>query len=971
MRKNYIKYFGVASTTLLAVAPVAAPVVQNALNATLTNKVFATDNTGTYVPMDLSAQNEYGKLLQNSIQNAEGPIRSVNGVLDRHKGTADGADPEYYQIEGNYNADTVQGLILLAEISANKYDLPKNLFLNTAGDTVQDIASSDLLKYLFTNTDGSVRTNTNGFYYDGTPALKLNDSAAPGTSVKQIYDAVRYLSSKLGNHNISDILGKSFFGDPNQASISIAVNGTSDPTRLDLYKVLKQGRITITLTAKSGRLENGSFRTAQAFMNLKNTNVLFNNNNVTLSKAVVNADGIRDNYLGTSTLEDFGLLQGNSNEPKFGLIPSISSLSTDENSGYNAYIASSGEANGVPYKYSDKSTNGSASAAIGGLDKVTGIGAYSTETLVVPEGTSLDTIINKLQKIRFNGAPSISSYSRNVDDQHMLAFDDVFSTDNSVNGWKSAMTESKIPFADLGGGPKSSTALGDLLSSGTDPKSIVAATGSYQVTGVNVTGNVYLPTKDNTGNGYTFKGSNSSNAYITGVPSTTTVNIVVYPNPDFWGKQYSIGTAPSFALFAPTTAGAVVPTFYDNGQTVKETDLPYSLQSKGLNLTVGDARYYDPASKSNSQNKLNSLFRAAFGNAVYNRQILISDEDVKTSIQPIDTNTLVKDTDFPNANYYTRRPDNNTTQAGDGVGYTVDASALDLSKAGTYPVKLTYTNSKNEHGVGVETSTLTIPVTVFGSESPAFYFVGGNDQTLKAGDSFDPMNFKVAKSLDEIKDLIANGKVNDGVDYVNNPSATGIDVTVTGNVDTNVPGTYTLTYTATNVATGQATTMTRTINVIAGSNGDGGNATPTPTPDVTDFKAVGYVNYVPGYGINVYDAPAGTYTGQKLADMSAWKISHKTTINGKTWYQVGKNQWVDGQYISFTPVSHMTKLEGFVKINYVPGYSIRVFAQADDTKPTSTMLKNGTKWRVFGSMNGYYNVGKNQWIPAKYASYNK
>ena len=229
------------------------------------------------------------------------------------------------------------------------------------------------------------------------------------------------------------------------------------------------------------------------------------------------------------------------------------------------------------------------------------------------------------------------------------------------------------------------------------------------------------------------------------------------------------------------------------------------------------------------------------------------------------------------------------------------------------------------------------------------------------------MNFKVARSLDEINQMVANGSANDGKDYVNDPDKTGIDVSISGDVDTNTPGNYTLVYTATNVATGKSTSLTRRINVINNTNPGGGSTTDQDKTEITDFKAIGYVDYVPGYGINVWDAPKGQATGQKLPDNSAWKISHKAVLaDGQVWYQVGKNQWVDGQYISLSPVSRMKPISGAIQINYVPGYGVRVYQSADTSKPTNKLLKHGTAWKVFGELNGFYNVGKNQWIKVDY-----
>lgn len=979
MKKTFIKYFGVASTTLLAVAPVAAPVVQNALNATLTNKVFAADNTGTRVPMDLSGQDEYSQLLQRAIIGADAPFTSVNGQLVPYEGATDPSNATIIHrlaIKGNsvpwknskvsqVDASIVDGLIKLAQYTngvGNPDITSAKVFENTS-DEDAPYHSTDVAKYLFTNTDGSKRDYVYNFYYykDRPTSYSNGVRFNPNTSE---YKAAKFISDKLGGHKVADVLGSSVFGNPNTATLKILING-SNGSDLTLKDVLRQGRIVITLTAQQAGFDETK-KTAQAFLDLSNSNVLLIKSEA--NRAVQNNGGgattpnlyphqyLTDNgiqvfteYANTANLGQFGSYFGSAANSKLSMNPAEAPVSS------------------APY---DAETDSGAAAeanlkAVGVVDKAGSLSAYATDAIVVPEGTSLETIVNKLNAVRYNGVPSINNYGSLKVAENDIAYDDVVA---NVSDWKTQIKAANgNSFSNVTEG-SAATSL-DKIDSGASDNAIVARPGSFSVP-VPVKGNVYVPsTVAGTGAAATYKFDNGGKLYLKNYQATTNVNVIVYPNPSFWAKQYTLGTLPSFALFAPTTTNAVVPTFYDNGQTVKAADLPNSLQSKTLNITVGDSRFYDANSKTTSQNKLSSYLRGAFGNAVANKQILISDEDVKSSRQPIDTNKLQPDVDFPDgANYYTQRPDNNTNNAGDGSSFSVDVSAVDLSKAGTYNVKVTYTNAKNgKFGLGKEQSTITIPLTVTESDNPAFYFVGGVDQTITVGENFNRMNFKVARSLDEINQMVANGSANDGKNYVNDPDKTGIDVSISGDVDTNTPGNYTLVYTATNVATGKSTSLTRRINVINNTNPGGGSTTDQDKTEITDFKAIGYVDYVPGYGINVWDAPKGQATGQKLPDNSAWKISHKAVLaDGQVWYQVGKNQWVDGQYISLSPVSRMKPLSGVIQINYVPGYGVRVYQSADTSKPTNKLLKHGTAWKVFGELNGFYNVGKNQWIKVDY-----
>lgn len=961
MKKTFIKYFGVASTTLLAVAPVAAPVVQNALNATLTNKVFAADNTGTRVPMDLSGQDEYSQLLQRAIISADAPFTSVNGKLVPYYNSG---RINSLAITGNsvpdgsgtgtvdqVDASTVEGLIKLAQYT-NGTNGQADITSDSVFENGPQIHQTDVAKYLFTNTDGSTRNYTNNFYY-------YDDNPRPfGYGVKlkgdtPVYKAAKFISDKLGGHTVADVLGSSIFGNPNTATLKILING-SDGSGLTTRDVLKQGRIVITLTAQQTGFDETK-KTAQAFLDLSNSNVLLAKSNA--SGPVQNdTSSSSDRHLSTQGMES--VFERYANTANLGQFePFFQSASHDSVTMNDSKAPTSS----APYDADKVKADSGADSAVAAVTTAGSLSAYATDAIVVPEGTSLDTIVNKLNAVRYNGVPSINNYGSVRVHEKDIAYDDVVA---NVSNWDAQIKKSSgALFSNVTAGSAAGS-LDKVLTSGVARNAVVARPGSFSVP-VPVKGNVYVPSTV----GSSYKFDNGGKVYLKNYQTETNINVIVYPNPSFWAKEYTLGTLPSFALFAPTTTNAVVPTFYDNGQTVKAADLPNSLQSKTLNITVGDSRFYDANSKTTSQNKLGSYLRGAFGNAVASKQILISDEDVKSSRQPIDTNNLKPDVDFPDgANYYTQRPDGNTNNAGDGSSFSIDASAVDLSKAGTYDVKVTYTNAKNgKFGLGKEQSTITIPLTITESDNPAFYFVGGVDQTITVGENFNRMNFKVARSLDEINQMVANGSANDGKDYVNDPDKTGIDVSISGDVDTNTPGNYTLVYTATNVATGKSTSLTRRINVINNTNPGGGSTTDQDKTEITDFKAIGYVDYVPGYGINVWDAPKGQATGQKLPDNSAWKISHKAVLaDGQVWYQVGKNQWVDGQYISLSPVSRMKPLSGVIKINYVPGYGVRVYQSADTSKPTNKLLKHGTAWKVFGELNGFYNVGKNQWIKVDY-----
>ncbi|BDR56584.1 FIVAR domain-containing protein [Xylocopilactobacillus apis] len=149
-------------------------------------------------------------------------------------------------------------------------------------------------------------------------------------------------------------------------------------------------------------------------------------------------------------------------------------------------------------------------------------------------------------------------------------------------------------------------------------------------------------------------------------------------------------------------------------------------------------------------------------------------------------------------------------------------------------------------------------------------------------------------------------------------------------------------------------------------------STPTTSWTKTPLKATAYINYVPGYGIAVFNEPAGYATGMYLGHGTAWKVSEKAVnSNGQTYYRVGKNQWINGNYVSFSPIITVVPVKGTVTINFRKGYGINLWKTPSTTGGyyAGRKLMSGTKWKVTGKQNGFYRVGKNQWIQGSYCTF--
>ncbi|BDR56279.1 SLAP domain-containing protein [Xylocopilactobacillus apis] len=151
------------------------------------------------------------------------------------------------------------------------------------------------------------------------------------------------------------------------------------------------------------------------------------------------------------------------------------------------------------------------------------------------------------------------------------------------------------------------------------------------------------------------------------------------------------------------------------------------------------------------------------------------------------------------------------------------------------------------------------------------------------------------------------------------------------------------------------------------------------------MNTIGYVNY-PGYSVNIYNFPRGVNYSNNVGGLehgTAIHITQKAVVNGKTWYQFDRTNdldsgwenyykgksWIEARFISNNPI--FVTLYGWVQIEYIPGYGVRVYQTPDKNNPTNKYLQHGTRWKVFGYQNDYYKVGNNQWVPAPYLSKNR
>ncbi len=197
-----------------------------------------------------------------------------------------------------------------------------------------------------------------------------------------------------------------------------------------------------------------------------------------------------------------------------------------------------------------------------------------------------------------------------------------------------------------------------------------------------------------------------------------------------------------------------------------------------------------------------------------------------------------------------------------------------------------------------------------------------------------------------------------------------VKVSVSGKVNTNVEGTYTLVYTVTNKA-GKTSTLTRVITVGSG----------VEKPTEYDFNlSEAYIDYVPGYNVREYSYPGNDWTGNQVKHGTAVKVTKRAVFqNGEEWYKLGDGNWVKSQYVKAGKnPSDAVDARGVVTVNYIPGYGIAVYKEAGKPELVKVngkakRLPHGTAWKSFKKqkVNGitYYNVGGNQWVDGRYVDF--
>lgn len=126
-------------------------------------------------------------------------------------------------------------------------------------------------------------------------------------------------------------------------------------------------------------------------------------------------------------------------------------------------------------------------------------------------------------------------------------------------------------------------------------------------------------------------------------------------------------------------------------------------------------------------------------------------------------------------------------------------------------------------------------------------------------------------------------------------------------------------------------------------------------------------------GALTYNYNNETYVtdGNELAVGSTWKYSRIDNVNGKKWYQIATNLWINGDdSTEFNGIA--VKNTGVATIAYAPNSGVDLWQGFGNQKiSTGRKLTNGTSWKFFQKVvdfNGdaWYEIGDNQWILGAY-----
>ncbi|MFT8397077.1 MAG: leucine-rich repeat domain-containing protein [Schleiferilactobacillus harbinensis] len=275
-----------------------------------------------------------------------------------------------------------------------------------------------------------------------------------------------------------------------------------------------------------------------------------------------------------------------------------------------------------------------------------------------------------------------------------------------------------------------------------------------------------------------------------------------------------------------------------------------------------------------------------------------------------------------------------TGKDGKAVTVTADLSKVDMQKAGTYDVILTAADGQTKT---VKLTVLNVLPIIY--PAPEFTFTKEfvKDPTINLGTTFDPITGIYAWT-----------------DSTHSTPIPSVDWQISGNVNTNRAGAYTINYTITN-AYGRTATLTRTITVAV--NGP------------TESKTSGVVYVINNAGAVLYsDSATSISLGRTLIIATAWKYyGIVKDANGRIIaYNLGGKQYVKASDVSTSPFAD----RGIFTVRYPKNanWSVAVY---DSHLNVLKLIPARSSWLTYGTQTladgrTYFNLGGNQWVRTDY-----
>ena len=187
-------------------------------------------------------------------------------------------------------------------------------------------------------------------------------------------------------------------------------------------------------------------------------------------------------------------------------------------------------------------------------------------------------------------------------------------------------------------------------------------------------------------------------------------------------------------------------------------------------------------------------------------------------------------------------------------------------------------------------------------------------------------------------------------------------------LDVSKAGDYIVNYEIKNPNSEKTTKISRKISVFSETKKDD-NYTPIGQTRYYPVDKIGIVNYVPNYGIMLYNdfgnnaIPLNRY----LPDGSQWKVLYSVfDEQGEEWYCLGRKQWVKQKYIKINSDSDLSNVNFIATVKNESGAKL-YNGYGDYRVFSGRILASDSQWKVFKTINLYdgsiwYNLGANQWV---------